>query len=127
MLILTMRIRSRIQEAGVLLAVGKNKAEIIGQFVLETATLMLFGFLLAFIFSGSFSSVLNQILFGSLLGDTPAGILQANSEMRNYLQPNIPRSLALFSSELAIVVLAVIVSSGAVLSLKPKDILSKIS
>ena len=127
MLILTMRIRSRIQESGVLLAVGKNKAEIIGQFVLETATLMLFGFLLAFIFSGSFSSVLNQILFGSLLGDTPAGILQANSEMRNYLQPNIPRSLALFSSELAIVVLAVIVSSGAVLSLKPKDILSKMS
>lgn len=125
MLILILRIRGRVQEAGILLAIGKNKAEIIGQFVLETGLLMLLGFLPALVFSGALSDMLNQILFAPLIGDTPAGILHQNQEIRNYLQQNIFRSLTLFAGELATVVLAVIVSSGAVLSLKPKEILSR--
>lgn len=125
MLILILRIRGRVQEAGILLAIGKNKAEIIGQFVLETGLLMLLGFLPALVFLGALSDMLNQILFAPLIGDTPAGILHQNQEIRNYLQQNISRSLTLFAGELAAVVLAVIVSSGAVLSLKPKEILSR--
>ena len=39
MLILTLRIRGRIQEAGILLAIGKTKQQIIGQFLLEAMIL----------------------------------------------------------------------------------------
>lgn len=125
MLILILRIRDRVQEAGILLAIGKTKVEIIGQFVLETGLLMLFGFLLSFVFSGVLSDMLNQILFAPLIRETPAGILHQNQEIRNYLQQNIFRSLTLFAGELAAVMLVVIASSGTVLSLKPKEILSK--
>ena len=51
MLILTLRIRGRIREAGILLAVGKSKWQIVGQFLLETVILLLIGFLVAVIIS----------------------------------------------------------------------------
>lgn len=44
MLILTLRIRGRIQEAGILLAIGKTKQQIIGQFLLEAMILLSLGF-----------------------------------------------------------------------------------
>ena len=50
MLILMMRIRGRIHEAGICLSVGKPKTEIIGQFALEACVLLCAGFLLAFLF-----------------------------------------------------------------------------
>ena len=125
MLILILQIRGRVQEAGILLAIGKTKAEIIGQFVLEAELLMLLGCLSALVFSGALTDMLNQILFVPLIGDSPAGIMQQNQEIRNYLQQNIFRTLILFAGELAVVMLVVLVSSGAVLSLKPKEILSK--
>lgn len=45
MLILTFRIRGRMQEAGILLAVGKPKQQIIGQFLIEAMILLWIGFL----------------------------------------------------------------------------------
>lgn len=125
MLILILQIRGRVQEAGILLAIGKTKAEIIGQFVLEAELLMLLGCLSALVFSRALTDMLNQILFVPLIGDSPTGIMQQNQEIRNYLQQNIFRTLILCAGELAVVMLVVLVSSGAVLSLKPKEILSK--
>ena len=127
MLILTMRIRGRVQEAGILLALGKPKAEIIEQFVVEAIILLMIGFLLTLILVTPLSGALNHILFGSLVGNTPLGALQTGRQTVNYLQPDLLRSLVLFGGELAAVVLAVVLSSGAILSLKPKEILSKMS
>lgn len=127
MLILTMRIRGRMQEAGILLAVGKRKTEIIGQFSVEAIILLLIGFLLVLILATPLSAALNHILFGSLLSETPLGTLQTGGRTVNYLQPNLLHVLILFGGELAAFILTVIMSSGAILSLKPKEILSKMS
>lgn len=127
MLILTMRIRSRVQEAGILLALGKPKAEIIEQFVVEAIILLMIGFLLTLILVTPLSGALNHILFGSLVDNAPLGALQTGRQTVNYLQPDLLRSLVLFGGELAAVVLAMVLSSGAILSLKPKEILSKMS
>lgn len=127
MLILTMRIRGRVQEAGILLAVGKSKIEIIGQFVAEAAVLLILGFILATIVIAPLSHMFNQILFGSLVPNVPIGVLQTGGGVTNYLQPNLLRSLVLLGGELLAVVLTVVLSSGAILSLKPKEILSKMS
>lgn len=127
MLILTMRVRGRIQEAGILLAVGKAKSEIIGQFVIEAITLLLLSFLLALILVAPLSGILNHILFSSFVGEAPLGALQTGRQTLNYLQPDLLRSMVLLGGELAAVLLAVVLSSGAVLSLKPKEILSKMS
>ena len=53
MLILTFRIRGRMQEAGILLAVGKPKQRIIGQFLIEAMILLWIGFLVAIIIFSS--------------------------------------------------------------------------
>lgn len=127
MLILIMRIRGRIREAGILLALGKTKSEIIGQFIIETAILLLAGFFFTLILIVPISNILNEILFGSLVSDAPIGVLQTGGNTRNYLQPNILRFFTILGGELVAVILAVLSSSGAILSMKPKEILTKMS
>lgn len=126
-LLLTMQIRGRVQEAGILLAIGKSKKEIIGQFALEKIILLLFGFLAAFVLLFPLSDLLNQLLFSPLLVETPASVLAGNEMVGNYLQPQMFHALLLLLGEAAAVLFAVIAASGAVLSLKPKEILSRMS
>ncbi|MFQ8636812.1 MAG: ABC transporter permease [Acutalibacteraceae bacterium] len=123
MLILTLRIRGRIREAGILLAVGKSKWQIVGQFLLETVILLLIGFLVAVIISFSINGPLNSFLFDSI---TQEAAQQAIIH-KNYLQPDILHICILFAIEALGVLLSVLVCSGAVLTLKPKEILSKMS
>ena len=88
---------------------------------------MLTGFLLALVLVVSLSDVLNYVLYRSLVGNTPLGALQTGGQTINYLQPDLLYSLLLFGGELVAVVFAVVISSGAILALKPKEILSKMS
>lgn len=123
MLILILRIRGRIQEAGILLAIGKSKWQIIGQFLLETAILLLIGFLLAVIIFLPITDSFNSLLFDSI---TQEAVQQAVIH-KNYLQPDVLHSCILFAIETFGVLLSVLVCSGVILSLKPKEILSKMS
>lgn len=118
MLILTLRIRGRMQEAGILLAIGKSKHQIIGQFLLEAFVLLLLGFLLSVIIFLPLADILNSFLFES--------ITQATIH-KNYLQPDFLRFILLFILESLGVFISVLVCSGAILRLKPKEILTKMS
>ena len=121
-LILMMRIRGRIHEAGICLSVGKPKTEIIGQFALEACVLLCAGFLLAFLFWLPGSDAANGLLFGALT----QGAVRENGVEANALRPDLLRSSALFAGELAAALLAVLVASGPILRFKPKEILSRI-
>ena len=121
MLILMMRIRGRIHEAGICLSVGKPKTEIIGQFALEACVLLCAGFLLAFLFWLPGSDAANGLLFGALT----QGTVRENGVEANALRPDLLRSSALFAGELAAALLAVLVASGPILRFKPKEILSR--
>ena len=118
MLILTLRIRGRIQEAGVLLAIGKSKRQIIGQFLMETMILLLIGFLLAVIIFLPLAETFNSFLFDSITQETV---------YKNYLQPDFLHFVILFIIESLGTLVTVLVCSGAILSLKPKEILTKMS
>ena len=120
-LILMMRIRGRIHEAGICLSVGKPKTEIIGQFALEACVLLCAGFLLAFLFWLPGSDAANGLLFGALT----QGTVRENGVEANALRPDLLRSSALFAGELAAALLAVLVASGPILRFKPKEILSR--
>ena len=120
-LILMMRIRGRIHEAGICLSVGKPKTEIIGQFALEACVLLCAGFLLAFLFWLPGSDAANGLLFGALT----QGAVRENGVEANALRPDLLRSSALFAGELAAALLAVLVASGPILRFKPKEILSR--
>ena len=121
MLILMMRIRGRIHEAGICLSVGKPKTEIIGQFALEACVLLCAGFLLAVLFWLPGSDAANGLLFGALT----QGTVRENGVEANALRPDLLRSSALFAGELAAALLAVLVASGPILRFKPKEILSR--
>ncbi|CVI67118.1 FtsX-like permease family protein [Clostridiales bacterium CHKCI001] len=125
-IILTMRIRGRIHETGIMLSIGKTKFEIISQFVIEKIILLSLGFVLALLIFIPVSNMLNPILFGSLT-DVSKKTIDIITSNTNYLQLNAIQSLLLFMGEMCAVILTVILSSGAVLSLKPKEILSKMS
>ena len=79
MLILTLRIRGRIQEAGILLAIGKTKQQIIGQFLIEAMILLWIGFLVAIIIFLPLADTLNSLLFDFITQSTIH---------KNYLQPD---------------------------------------
>lgn len=123
-LIMTLRIRGRTREAGILLSIGNDKKEIIGQFVLETLILLLIGFLLSVILFMPVSAVLNDFLFDSMI-HTASNMESVNQH--NYLQLECLKAVMLLLIEICTTTLTVIVSSATVLSLKPKEILTKMS
>lgn len=127
MLILMMRIRDRIHEAGIYMSVGISKAEIIGQFTVEAWVLLLAGFLPAFLLWLLCSDTANGLLFGALARETGTAALQTGSSGSNYLQPDLLRSGLLFAVELGAVLLTVLAASGTILRLKPKEILARMS
>lgn len=127
MLILMMRIRGRIHEAGIYLSVGKSKAEIIGQFTLEAWVLLLAGFLLAFLLWLFCSDMVNGLLFGALTQGTGMAALQTGGSASNYLQPDMLHSSILLAGELGAVLMTVLAASGTILRLKPKEILTRMS
>ena len=118
MLILTFRIRGRMQEAGILFAVGKSKQQIIGQFLIEAMILLWIGFLLAIIIFLPLADTLNSLLFDFITQSTIH---------KNYLQPDFLHFVILLILENLGVLLTVLVCSGVILSLKPKEILTKMS
>ncbi|WP_317437515.1 FtsX-like permease family protein [Thomasclavelia spiroformis] len=126
MLIMTLRIRGRIKEAGILLSIGRSKKEIVGQFVIEAVFLLLMGFLLAVIIFIPVSSMLNTHLFATVMQETIKDI-QLTTRNTNYLQLDIYKTILLLGTETGMTALTVIVSSAMVLSLKPKEILTKMS
>ena len=123
-LIMTLQIRGRTREAGILLSIGNDKKEIIGQFVFETLILLLIGFILSLILFMPVSAVLNDFLFDSMI-HTASNMESVNQH--NYLQVECLKAVMLLLIEICTTTLTVIVSSATVLSLKPKEILTKMS
>lgn len=123
-LIMTLRIRGRTREAGILLSIGNDKKGIIGQFVLETLILLLIGFILSVILFMPVSAVLNDFLFHSMI-HTASNMESVNQH--NYLQLECLKTVMLLLIEICTTTLTVIVSSTTVFSLKPKEILTKMS
>ena len=111
MLILTLRIRERIQEAGILLAIGKTKTADYRAISIGSNDFTALGFLLSTIIFLPLADTFNSFLFDS--------ITQATVH-KNYLQPDFLHFAILFVLESLGTFVTVLVCSGAILSLKPK-------
>ena len=131
-LILTMRIRGRVHEAGILLAIGKTKKEIAGQFVAEVLGVFLAAFLCSAVLSYLTADGIENMVFGGLLktsidiGAIETGIAKG-TEVKQYLQFDGSLALLLLLGQGVAVTAAVVLSSFKVMSLKPKEILTKMS
>ena len=131
-LILTLRIRGRIPEAGILLGAGIPKAEIIKQFLLEVLSVAA----TAFLFSYAASFGISHNLGNHLLADFQPNLINAAAlqngmsdavSIDSYLTLGIGKTLLIYGCQLIVVVLSVLLSSASILKLKPREILTKMS
>lgn len=112
-LILAMRIRGRVHEVGVLLAVGVAKGHIIAQFFAETTAILLLAFL--------FSCPVNYFV-----------VVQIGMFLRNMIgavNVDLPvwKLLLQYGIEIFVVFAGVIIAAYPIFQLHPKEILSKMS
>lgn len=114
-LLLVLWTRGRKKEIGILLAVGRSKVEIVGQFLTEN---ILITFLSIIVSAGL------SITFADKIG---AYIIQKAGESTTDLTISIATSdmAMVYSIGLALVCFSVLVASYTVIRLNPKDILSK--
>lgn len=131
-LILTLRIRGRIPEAGILLGAGIPKGEIIKQFLLEVLSVAA----TAFLFSYAAGFGISHNLGHHLLADFWPNLINAAAlqngmsdavSIDSYLTLGIGKTLLIYGCQLIVVVLSVLLSSASILKLKPREILTKMS
>ena len=114
-LLLTIWIRGRKNEIGILLSIGKSKANIILQIFIETFVVAV----ISFAASIPFSNLIAEKAGVFLVSRVTTGTVQLNVQIdAAYLLP-------LYMIGILLIVLAVIASSWTVVRRKPKDILAK--
>lgn len=112
-LVLTMRIRNRIHEAGILLSIGTSSAEITVQFVCEVLMILLLVF------------IVSPILGNFIIAQVETALRNMGNAINMSVSPMI--TLVQFLLETFIIIIVVIAASLPVTRMKPKDILSKMS
>lgn len=131
-LLLTMRIRGRMQEAGIMLAAGISKKQILAQFLLEVLSVAVLALSLSYIASLGITRFLGYSLFGqlqpnllneeTLITGAKSGIL-----IEHYLELSGAKISLIYLCQCVVVTVSTFVSSIMMIRLKPKEILSKMS
>ena len=120
-LVLILWVRERMYEIGILLAIGRSKIKIVGQFILELILISLPVMILA--------AILGRIFVGWILGVVLQKEGLDNLDLSSFMISGGELDIFAMSYGLLIliIVLAVIAASWMILTKKPKDILAKIS
>ena len=120
-LVLILWVRERMYEIGILVAIGRSKMKIVGQFILELVFVSLPAMILA--------AILGRIFVGWIL----SAVLQKegldNLDLSSFTTSGGGMGIFAMSYGLLIliIILAVLVASWMILVKKPKEILAKIS
>lgn len=121
--ILLLWLRERLYEIGVLLAIGRSKAKILGQFLAELVFLSLPALVLSALLQPlMLKPLLASLNFGQAAESMNSLALKASTGL-----PAIITLLQAYGLLMIIVVLAVSGSSVVILSKRPSHILAKIS
>lgn len=130
-LVLIMRIRGRMQEAGIFLAAGILKCHIIGQFLLEVLMTAVFAFICSFVIYMGIKGLLENCLFGEMtLNLINEQVLTEGMEKGRgtaCLQMDWQKVMLLYFCQTVIVIASTLASSTVFMRLKPREIFSKIS
>lgn len=122
-LILVLWLRERVYEIGVFLALGQQKIQIIGQFILEIVLITLPTMLITV----ALGNILSNQLLTSLLAGDELNELSGSLSLNPFAVENLLTLGVCLLIMLMIIVSAVLITSFSILSQKPKKILSKIS
>ncbi len=121
----------RVQEAGILLAIGKSKGEIAWQFILEILLIFIGAFLCSAAAVYFAQQGIEDLVFGKLpVINIDKSAVETGSTAglsKGYLNIDISSVLRVFLYQAAAMILTVIASCSSIFALKPKEILSKMS
>ncbi len=131
-LLLTMRMRGRMQEAGILLAAGITKRQIIAGFLFEVLLVTIIALILSYIVSFGVTSFWGHSLFGelqpNLLNDETLTMgMNSGIQIENYLNLSVMDTSLIYLCQITVIIASAFISSIMIMRLKPKEILSKIS
>lgn len=131
-LLLTMRMRSRMQEAGILLAAGVSKKQIMAGFLLEVLSVTIIALVLSYAAAMCVTSFLSHSLFDELQPNllnekTITAGIKDSPQIENCLKLSAVKTLLIYFCQLIVIISSTFVSSMTIMRLKPKEILSKIS
>lgn len=119
-LVLILWVRERMYEIGILLAIGRSKIKIVGQFILELILISLPAMILAAVLGRVFVGwILNAVLQKEGLDNLDLSSFTTGGGMDIFAMS--------YGLLILIIILAVIAASWMILTKKPKDILAKIS
>lgn len=129
-LLLTMRMRGRMKEAGILLSIGVSKGQIMVGFLLEVLSVTIIALFLSYIASLCITGFLGSSLFGELQPnllneETIKTGIRDSRQIENYLKLGLTETLLICFCQLVVIVFSTLVSSIMIMRLKPKEILSK--
>lgn len=113
LLILTMRVRGRTHEVGILIAVGIGKSQILAQFIMETMLLFVAAMLVSCPVSYAAAAQF-QVYLREMIGATTVAIPARNVILQ-------------YAAEMAVLVVAILIAGYPIMRLQPKEILSKMS
>ena len=142
-LILFLWINGRRKEIGVNLALGVSKAKIVGQFILELVIISIPSFIVSYFIGKAISqSIGNQILSQSIksvtesVGNQTKGLnLGANAEVEGAskmitsldVSVNLTDMISVVAIGLAVIVIAICITSIRLIYKKPKELLQNIN
>ena len=119
-LVLILWVRERMYEIGILLAIGRSKIKIVGQFILELILISLPAMILA--------AILGRVFVGWILSAVLQKESLDNLDLSSFTTGGGINIFAMsYGLLILIMVLAVIAASWMILTKKPKEILAKIS
>lgn len=113
LLILTMRVRGRTHEVGILIAVGIGKSQILAQFIMETMLLFAAAMLVSCPVSYAATTQF-QVYLQEMIGATAVAIPVRNIVLQ-------------YAVEMVAIVVAILIAGYPIMRLQPKEILSKMS
>ena len=113
LLILTMRVRGRTHEIGILIAVGIGKSQILAQFIMETMLLFAAAMLVSCPVSYAATTQF-QVYLQKMIGATAVAIPVRNIVLQ-------------YAVEMVAIVVAILIAGYPIMRLQPKEILSKMS
>lgn len=141
-LILSLWIKGRIYETGILLSLGISKMKIIGQYVVELLLISILAFGLSFLSGKAVSQTIGNALIDSIIANKENQMMQGgmvtssisiggsfDEEEIKALDVSVSvRELGIvYVIGTSLIIVSVILSSTSILRLKPKEILSKMS
>ena len=113
LLILTMRVRGRTHEVGILISVGIGKSQILAQFIMETMLLFAAAMLVSCPVSYAARTQF-QVYLREMIGATAVAIPVRNIVLQ-------------YAVEMVAIVMAILIAGYPIMRLQPKEILSKMS